>query len=183
MQDMAILLYLAAGAAVVSVIWGRIEIRKVKSEIIKANQYAGKLSGIIADAGEMLEELNNFSDYIVTRIDLKNRELWDSLKRFDERIKAINMQLSGQSSFGQLQGQSSSGRPFKLINAAEERLTRNSSINTNSNRATVVAFSSKYHKVIELASVGYDETEIARRLKMGKGEIQLVLGLKSMASV
>ena len=34
----------------------------------------------------MIDELNRFSEYIVTRIDVKNTEVWTSIKKLEEKV-------------------------------------------------------------------------------------------------
>ncbi|AUG57944.1 DUF6115 domain-containing protein [Acetivibrio saccincola] len=41
----------------------------------------------------------------------------------------------------------------------------------------IVSLNSKYKEVISLSQSGFNETQIAKKLNMGKGEIQLVLGI------
>ena len=48
-----------------------------------------ELIEIINDAEQMIEELNKFSDYIVTQMDFKNEELRLNLKKADENIKSL----------------------------------------------------------------------------------------------
>ena len=41
----------------------------------------------------------------------------------------------------------------------------------------VIPINSKYNEVLRLAECGLNEVDIAKRLNMGKGEIQLIMGL------
>jgi orotate phosphoribosyltransferase-like protein len=41
----------------------------------------------------------------------------------------------------------------------------------------IISINNKHNEVITLANKGLNETEIARKLNMGKGEIQLILGV------
>lgn len=42
----------------------------------------------------------------------------------------------------------------------------------------VIPFNNKYSEVLRLTEEGLQETEIARKLDMGKGEVELILGLR-----
>ena len=162
--------FLSAFSAILAlslVVWVKIQTMKLKRQIDIVNGNKSELETILQDASSMIQELNSFSDYIVTQMDLKNRELWNSLKRFDDRLDKIKHKHS----LGNSYTLKPLGRGIEL-NSSEDRpqpITKKES--------KVVSFNQKYNQVVNLAADGYTETEIAKRLKIGKGEIQLVLGL------
>lgn len=48
-----------------------------------------ELTGIIADAEQMIEELNRFSGYILEQVDLRNEELNRSIREAEQKIDAL----------------------------------------------------------------------------------------------
>ena len=169
----------------------------------KSFDYTGKLddkkeelTSIIADADQMIDEMNKFSDYIITQMELKNEEMSTSLKVMEEKVRHINSSLSERSEEGII-------RQDKVVNGnnIEARLNHenyHSSLNYHVNlespkievlnaagiaaykmqpkaRDKVVPINNKTNGVIQLARNGLNDTEIAKSLKMGKGEVQLIL--------
>lgn len=62
-------------------------VRKHRLSMIKAvEQKKSELSLLLDDAEQMLEEMNRFSDYIVTQMEIKNRELEILIERTEGKI-------------------------------------------------------------------------------------------------
>ena len=69
---------------------------KKKSYISAKKRYNAKkreLEKIIGEAEEMIDELNRLSDYIVSQVDGKSRELNENLERAEEKIAAMSEKL------------------------------------------------------------------------------------------
>ena len=194
-----------------------LEKKKVFSFINNYEKKKQELVEIIYDAEQMIEELNKFSDYVVTQMDFKNEELAMNLKKAQEEIKALAQRSQDAGRMPQeiniFQDTEAAGniKPeaevqpgpdgvanetiepavseeflFKLNSDMEyENLIGGNSFfysageekpqDGKSDKA--VAGNSKYEEVLRLSRNGMTEVDIARRLNIGKGEIQLILEL------
>jgi len=163
---------------------------------LRMDEKKAELLNLIRDAEIMVEELNKFSDYIITVIEEKNSEM-DS--KFSEADKLINTIKNEMASFSNLQKEiegdvnsididptlqednSIEKNETININSDEDLTASNSNSKDDSSPSKsndkVVALNSKHNEVLMLAQKGFNETEIARKLNMGKGEIQLILGV------
>jgi hypothetical protein len=94
---------------------------------------------------------------LIRESDRASRNLLDALNERHRRTEEL---------FGQLDTKEK--RVIKVVREAQSVLLR--SENTEA--------SSKYSEVSRLADMGLSAEEIARRVKLPKGEIQLILGLK-----
>ena len=74
---------------VFSLIWVALEKKRVFNFTKGFEDKKQELTEIINDAEQMIEELNKFSDYIVTQMDLKNEELSMNLRKAEEEIKHL----------------------------------------------------------------------------------------------
>jgi uncharacterized protein YoxC len=161
------------------------------------NEKKEEMYGIVEDAEKMLEELNRFSDYVVGLMESKSEELNNILTKIDEKIaqhklrhenaaeytnskqekvtNVISFDLVGISG-PQFEGigkeqKAESTKPDNQVaayvhNQHQTRMKEN-----------VIPLNGKYNEVLKLSEDGLNETEIAKKLNMGKGEIQLVLGM------
>lgn len=161
-----------------------------------------ELTGIVNDAELMIDELNRFSDYIVTQMDIKNEEMNNILKSVEERIGNIkgrlnesaetvqipvDMVVNGNGSDVLVKGkiekiQQEIEEPEEAVVKQEMKITNNrsaiSSYKIQSNyKNNVIPINSKYAEVLMLSEEGLSEIEIAKKLGMGKGEVELVLGM------
>lgn len=173
-----------------------------------------ELVEIINDAEQMIEELNKFSDYVVTQMDFKNEELSVNLKKAREEIMMlsqkshnnceleevkeaeVNEKLKAEINIpvrqdiavnGNYKTQAVVHEPLFKLNSDIEIESLNyekSALNTVASYKTQVArtdkvipINNKYNEVLKLSKCGMAESDIARRLNMGKGEIQLILEL------
>ncbi len=157
-----------------------------------------ELVNVINDAEQMLFELNKFSDYIVTQMDTKSEEVFSKIKGIEEKINDLkfidnNLQNLTQVSRNEIAFKSSNlgikdenHSPVKKIksdlivenldiDSVEEKSVQ-SNINVPKNDK-VIPMRYRHKEVVTLAKNGLNDTEIARKLNMGKGEIQLILGV------
>lgn len=173
-----------------------------------------ELVEIINDAEQMIDELNRFSDYIVSQIDAKNEELNVSIKGAEKKISALKNKataisktinatsrkaikddsddtvietknsMAGEATKAQRQSDTGSVLPQKALNnpvAAVEAYSRSKTMpsKTIKNRGDkVIPFNSKHSEVLRLSKQGMEGTEIAKSLNMGKGEVELIIGLR-----
>ena len=194
------------------------EKRKVFKFLKHYEEKKQELVEIIYDAEQMIEELNKFSDYIVTQMDFKNEELSMNLKKAHEEIRALNLKsqsncrlseevktsheteinedLKSETNMEVRQEIAVNGNYntpvdlpeplFKLnsdieienLNFEKSSLNGNTEYKSQSVRYDkVIPINNKYNEVLRLSKCGMAEVDIARRLNMGKGEIQLILEL------
>lgn len=167
------------------------------------------ITAIINDAEQMTEELNKFSDYILTQIEEKNQELQKSLIAAEDRILKLEGYNTGTKAEPYTNGAArapeadriarNNGTGTNGINVTTgTAVTKTSAANTTGNTGRGIddaksgigtdvtarqiapaasKMSGKHEMVIKLFKDGLNETEIARELNMGKGEIQLILEL------
>jgi len=177
-----------------------------------------ELVEIIYDAEQMIEELNKFSDYVVTQMDFKNEELSLNLRKAHEEIRTLTQRSQNNSRMPEevktaykteviedikaqksmqvrqdiavnenYKASVSMPEPIFKFNSDVEIENLNyemSSINAagaykskNTRTDKVIPINNKYNEVVRLSKLGMAEVDIARRLNMGKGEIQLILEL------
>ncbi len=148
-----------------------------------------ELVEIINDAEQMIDELNRFSDYIVSQIDVKNEELNASIKAAEQRIRSFEEKAGAVVAAVETAEVKIEGiMPQAAVNstgAAAAAYIRNDIVNSTTSSSTsgkkkekVIPFSNRYSEVLRLSSEGMEDTEIAKSLKMGKGEVELIIGLK-----
>jgi hypothetical protein len=167
-----------------------------------------ELVEIINDADQMIGEMNKFSDYIVSQIDQKNEELSNSLKSAGLKVEELNTRLSSLCSeagtamitkrgsaveaMASMQSATvekaleevsveSDAAPIAVNGSAADSVAKSSMKPRKSparKNEKVIPINNKYSEVLRLSEEGMQELEIARKLNMGKGEVELILGLK-----
>lgn len=107
----------------------------------------------------MIEELELTASNIVVEIEEKYNELQNLIQIADSKVKNFNL----------------NNQKYAHIDHQKQLITTNnqSDINDIDEQPEI----SRYLQVENLARQGMDVIEIARRLKMGTGEIRLILGL------
>lgn len=123
----------------------------MKSQISVLESKKQELDEMILSASDMVHELNNVSDYVITTVEQKNNELADTLKTADEKLFE-----------------------FKEI---FESNGKNKVIEFPSMGISQAVVHSKKNEIEELYNDGYSVSDIARELGIGKGEIELMLGI------
>lgn len=160
------------------------------------------LIDIISDAEQMVEEMNKFSDYIVTKIDLKNEELCTLLKNVEGKTKKISIQLENidtQKNVSHKKNEKSVVEAIEIkenVSQKEKLFDHNSDLVIDNNliesavemhsnnlkhqsksKDKIIPLNSRHKEVIQLVNKGMNSTEIARKLNIGKGEIELIIGI------
>ena len=179
------------------------DIKKNKELVRVAEAERNELQSIIDDAELMVDELNNFSDYIISQIEQKNSEVGQHMSKLDEKLKKVmetqvRMDLSGARFKGvkyaediadnkaektkrlvfkmaqRSRGSSSAeNKPYDIRLIKEKgapKSARESALDLVNNK--------KYGNVLKYSKEGMSEAEIARSLNIGKGEVELIIGLK-----
>ncbi|HOQ00952.1 MAG TPA: hypothetical protein PK604_09070 [Acetivibrio clariflavus] len=181
---------------IVSIVWIMYDKKEAYDLELRMDEKKAELLEILTDAEEMIEELNKFSDYVITRVEEKNSEMDLKFVEAEKLLKTIKTEMDAISNFYKKEaGNSNSFEPNSMILDTELIDEYNSAnINNNesfaaSNKETeddkslskseekVVTLNSKHKEVLMLAKKGLNETEIAKKLNIGKGEIQLILGV------
>ncbi|WP_341877216.1 DUF6115 domain-containing protein [Defluviitalea saccharophila] len=109
----------------------------------------------IDEADQMLKELNQFSSYIQSELEKKHKELLFLYQLIEEKEKKLAI-----SNGGELQDYLSD------IKEKKEELEVHNILNNK-----------YYNSIIELYKSGKDTASIAKELNIGKGEVELILGL------
>lgn len=208
------MIFLGMLLIIVSLISIFLDKRKVFNFIKGFDEKRQELSEIIGDAEQMIDELNRFSDYIVTQMDLKNEELNRNLQEAEVRVKTLNGRIStvniasdavpeaeidvmeteiayniscatavssAAMSSASMNGGAIESLPLSTADAASVAYGRSerfkSTVAVKKNEK-VIPFNSRYLEVIRLAGEGLGNLDIARKLHMGKGEVELIIGLR-----
>ena len=190
------IIFLGIILIVIAFIWIIYDRKKYYDNTKRLDKKREELVNIISDAEQMVEELNKFSDYIVTRMDIKNEELCTSLKALEERASKVsseNIEKQGTKVYhsenvvnGILNDVQSESSP--ILDLKSDLIMDNIDYNNDfiyepnvkqqvKVNEKVIPINSKYKEVVQLANRGLSDTEIAKQLNLGKGEIQLILGI------
>lgn len=123
----------------------------MKSQIKILEDKKNELDEMIFSASDMVHELNHVSDYVVTTIDKKNCELSDTIKSANDKLVEFR-------------------EIFEMQN--KEKV-----IEFPSNGISQAVVHNRKNEIESLYNDGYEVSEIARELGIGKGEIELLLGI------
>lgn len=174
-----------------SLVWIFYDRKKAYDYTKNVESMKAGLLGMMKDAEEMVEELNRISGYILENIDSKTDELKQTLLLADEKIKKMkslpieknevkkekneakkeNTENKKEGSCREVIGI----QAIQLKNFTEEF----NSLKNSKPKSWNIASHSRYKEVVKLSQSGMGQTEIAKKLNMGKGEIELVLGMNS----
>ena len=208
-------LILLSGVAIICVaIFLIMKDNKKNRELVRiAETEKDELKSIIDDAELMVDELNNFSDYIITEIEKKNSEVDLQLSMLDEKLKKametqVHLDMTGarmkavkvldetyenetvlampdtkrmvyrierRSRSGAVAGEKSRDEGSSII---DERTVNEETVDDIKKSAILVLNDKKYGNVLKYANEGMSDTDIAKTLNIGKGEVQLIIGLK-----
>lgn len=176
------ILFLGILLIVSAFLWILFDRKKVGDDSKRLEEKKDELIRVIEDSEQMLEELNKFSDYIVTQVNVKNEELNSTLQVIESRLQQSNFQMESNH-----EKQSEESKPFNEISDPVDEILKPMKHPVNMQaqaihtrlKEKVIPINSKHRDVINLASSGLHDDEIAKALNIGKGEIRLILGLNS----
>ncbi|MCX7708897.1 MAG: hypothetical protein N2484_03510 [Clostridia bacterium] len=192
------IIFLGITLITIALVWIAYDIKRSNDYEKRLDEKKKDLVEIISDSEQMIEELNKFSDYIVTQMDIKNEEMNSNLKVVEERIRYLQAKVAEHNEIRLVQSEKVvNGSPFEIRTKAEyhDFVYRNDLVIdtleteitpvmmlTNSKpqarvRDNVIPLNSRHKEVLRLSESGMSDTEIAKTLNMGKGEIQLILGV------
>ncbi len=192
------IIFLGITLMIIALVWIAYDFKRSKDYEKGIEEKKNELLAIMSDSEQMIEELNKFSDYIVTQMDIKNEEMCNSLKMVEEKAKLLSVKATEAADVKILQRDKVvNGTSVETASFAEPNLfTYNSdlvidsihmeSVSSPGVRAgkssgvradKVIPINGRHKEVMRLYDKGMSDTEIARTLNMGKGEIQLILGM------
>ncbi len=150
----------------VAMLWMVIEKKRSRDYRLEINERVHELQQVVEDAEQLLDELNSFSNYIVTRMEEKQQEVESVIQAADRRLDL----------FEQIDIQSETSKQEKETPILED-MPVNEPVPAAAaavKKAKVIPLHEKKRQVIKLYKDGYDSTEIAKMLNMGIGEIELI---------
>ncbi|HHW47808.1 MAG TPA: hypothetical protein GXX14_04210 [Clostridiaceae bacterium] len=138
-----------------------------------------ELLELISDAEEMVNELNRISDYIVTQVNAKSDELRQSLRECESKLKEINSRVCFDANNDVTTEKETDIKSIIIENknSGDFSAEQTDNVLDDNNNEKGIPVKAKYREVLQLAEKGLTDTEIAKRLNIGKGEIQLILEL------
>lgn len=144
----------------------------------EAAEKKDELIGVIEDAELLIDEMNKFSDFAVSNLEQKNTELRNSIEGADLRIEALNgaaASLPESVVANSLPENSAEVFPGLFEKAPDEEMNVAAIIDSQLlKKGKVIPFDVKRREIIKLSKGGLDSAQIARMLKMGRGEIELI---------
>lgn len=155
----------------VAMIWMVIDKKKARDYRLDLDERRHELQQAIEDAEQLLDELNNFSNYIVTRMEEKQQDVEDVVNLVDEKLD-----LFDQLKDVYLEVSASDAELTMVNNATEVSLNTDELFDqpVSAIKGKIIPFDEKKRAAIKLCQDGMDSTEIAKMLNMGKGEIELI---------
>jgi DNA-binding NarL/FixJ family response regulator len=193
------IIFLGITLILISLVWIAYDKKKSDDYTKTLSEKKEELIEIISDADQMVEEMNKFSDYIATQMELKNEELCNNLKVIDDKLKQMSVRVHECADANSISGEKVvNGAPIGIFMKTKGAVFEHASdlIIENQNyehsnispynqsqkqqykmKDNVIPLNGRHKEVINLFENGLNETEIARRLNMGKGEVQLILGV------
>jgi F0F1-type ATP synthase membrane subunit b/b' len=138
--------------------------KKLLSYIKLTEEREQQLKEVISDAELIIEELNKFSDYIMNEMEKKKNEYQDTMQCIETDIGKLNQKT------GELLNSLNSIQKDTALLKEEKSKDKQRGLQDEP-----LSLNSKYSEVLRLSREGVEAAEIARRLCMGKGEVQLVL--------
>lgn len=149
----------------VAMIWMVIEKKRSRDYRLEINERVHELRQVVEDAEQLLDELNSFSNYIVTRMEEKQQEVESIIQAADRWLDL----------FEQIDIQLETPKQEKEPPVEEDMAIMGPIPPTAAGKkAKVIPLHEKKRQVIKLYKDGYDSTEIAKMLNMGIGEIELI---------
>jgi len=165
--------------SIVLVMYDRKRDVEEKEELISLKK---ELRGLLEDSNDMVDELNKFSDYIVTTVDEKCTEFKNVMKdapvikTLVQEAEVSNKVLKDVSVVDN-NNDVAIDIENNLIVQEDNLFSEDIEPISSSNEAKSNGANPKHAEVMRLFESGMNDIEIARTLNMGKGEVQLIVGL------
>ncbi|TYQ13189.1 UNVERIFIED_CONTAM: hypothetical protein Cloal_4247 [Acetivibrio alkalicellulosi] len=134
------------------------------------------LASIIIEAEQMIEELNRISDYIVSQFEQKKQEVVEAIENADKKVKFLKDDINciEKNQPKDLKTNAYVSQSMEYKDVSSKTILKNKLPPADKK---VIPLNNKHKEVIDLSTKGLNETQIAKKLSMGKGEIQLILGM------
>lgn len=177
------MIFLGVTLMLVSMAWVLLDKKRSKEYGKQLEEKRQALEEIIGDAEQMIIELNKFSDYVTEQVSKKSEELEKNLKGFEEKlsnIKETSIESKNEDSNLEHLAVECTG-PESFAEESEQSVDPPVSqeienpISQPKKEEKVVPLNDRYKEVLNLSQKGYTQTDIAKQLNMGKGEIQLII--------
>jgi DNA-binding NarL/FixJ family response regulator len=152
----------------------------VREQIFSLEKKANQLEKTLESADQMVHELNNLSDYIVSHVEDSNIIYEKSLNNLNDKIRDGDKlaqrlrQLIDECKISEDQLMH-----IRTLLENNDESKSNFSDESKPQQCELLSFSnSKYIEAANLSQQGLSIREIAHRLNMGQEEIRLVLGTR-----
>ncbi len=142
---------------IVSVFLYILDKKRSENELADVDKKLNEITEAINDAEQIVIEMNNFSDYLLEKIDSKVNDLEKKLECCD------SMKEKNASNIDIRLGKDN----FELENVGNQK------------QEECLSFSDKHKKVNSLKDQGLDDIGIAKELDLGIREVRLILGMKN----
>ena len=151
-----------------ALIWMVVEKKNAHDYRLEIEERKYELQRVIEDAEQLLYELNNFSGYIVDRLEEKQKQIEELMVKADEKIgnsAGTTFKKTADVHIGSF-AEKNTGK----IQAEDE----GDKVQLSPKKGKFISLDERKHEVMKLYNKGISSTEIARMLNMGKGEIELI---------
>ena len=152
----------------VALIWMVVEKKNARDYRQDIDERRYELQQMIEDADKLLTELNNFSTYIVDRLEEKQQILEEYINIIDEKIELLNQTQGRTETVSQAE---TVEKPEPKNKNIKEEETRDA---FPEKKGKLISLDDRKREVIKLYRKGISSTEIERMLNKGKGEIELI---------
>lgn len=167
----------------ISFIWIILDKRREESSTKLLDDKREQVVLAINDAEEIVLEMDKFADYIAEKIDEDGKKIDLLIKAADERIGILSKCMGDVMPIPAVPNTISIEKKEEIeaswINESEEKVILEIAGQATQSMGKVIPIKSRYSEVLNLWNNGVSEMEIAKKLKMGKGEIQLIVGLNA----
>ena len=151
-----------------ALLWMVVEKKKARDYRLDIDERRYELQQIIEDADQLLTELNNFSSYIVSRLEEKQQSIEEFINKVDEKIELFN-QIEGRADMISQVESIEEPAPETVDTSEEDYINA-----LHEQKGKLITLDERKREIIKLYKKGISSTEIARMLNMGKGEIELI---------
>lgn len=149
----------------VAIVWIVVERKNSRDYCLEIDEKRYELQQLIEDSEQLLNEMNNFSGYIVTQMEEKQKDIEETVKFADERLDFFahikEMPAISSQDTEQIQEE---------IKLNEEEPSQTLPLK----KGKIIPLNVKKREIIKLYRNGMGSADIARLLNMGKGEIELI---------
>lgn len=178
----------------VALVWIAVDWKKSSDEKKIVDKKRNEIAEMVSGADQMIDEMNRFSDYIADFMQTKSEYIENKVKEVEAKLEDIEKIIEEKQlnliNESEKTGTDDVAKEVVNINYKAKKNNdikeKTSNKNQDDNRTDgdsgegkkVILLSPKSREVAALAKEGLSETEIAKRLNIGKGEVQLILGIK-----